>query len=461
MCRNCRALKTRPNRRSFDGLLLIAVVSALLYAPVTAFAQDAATATTTDNPEIPIDELKILLKPLTKAELQTEADGWLALLQAKVSEISQRELAVKRANRKIAEATEAAAEEPDAESEAEVQEETKKDTLEELNILREQRTALCDRVNIVLDELASKGGDPKDARLYVKAVSGITPSVDVADVSGTWIAVRGWVTSKEGGLRWARNAALFVVTVLVFFIISRLAGSAVGKGMSLTKSKSGLLRDFMVKITRRTVFFVGFVVALSMLEVPIAPFLAVIGAAGLVIGLALQGTLSNFASGIMILLHRPFDVNDVINAAGISGTVESMSVLSTHIRTFDNQRMIVPNNAIWEGVITNVTGNPTRRVDMVFGISYTDDMAKAEKIMREILEGHELVLPDPAPNIRLHELGDSSVNFICRPWVKTPDYWTVYWDVTRSVKERFDAEGVSIPFPQRDVHLYQESASGA
>jgi small conductance mechanosensitive channel len=154
-------------------------------------------------------------------------------------------------------------------------------------------------------------------------------------------------------------------------------------------------------------------------------------------------------------MYRPYDVGQVIEAAGMKGKVDSMNLVSTTIKTFDNQIVIVPNGEIWGGVITNVTGSDTRRVDMKFGISYSDDIAKAAKILEEIVSSHELVLKDPEPVVRLHELGDSSVNFVCRPWAKTADYWTVYWDVTRSVKERFDAEGVTIPFPQRDVHIHQ------
>lgn len=179
---------------------------------------------------------------------------------------------------------------------------------------------------------------------------------------------------------------------------------------------------------------------------------------GFIVGFALQDTLSNFASGMMILIYRPFDVDDFVEAAGISGKVSNMSLVNTTILTFDNQTIIVPNNKIWGDVIRNVTAQKIRRVDMVFGISYGDDIPNAEKLLLDIVNAHESVLEDPEPMIRLHELGDSSVNFIVRPWVKTDDYWETYWAmITRSVKMRFDEEGVSIPFPQRDVHLYQTS----
>jgi small conductance mechanosensitive channel len=213
----------------------------------------------------------------------------------------------------------------------------------------------------------------------------------------------------------------------------------------------------MVLSARRLVLFVGFFVGLSALEINIGPVLAIIGAAGFVIAFALQNSLSNFASGILMLVYRPFDTGDFINVAGTVGKVEAMNLLSTQLRSPDNQLVIVPNNSVWGGVITNITGITRRRVDMVFGIGYNDDIDKAQKILEEIVNGHELVLKEPEAIVKLHELADSSVNFICRPWVSPGDYWTVYWDITREVKRRFDAGNVSIPFPQRDVHIYQET----
>jgi small conductance mechanosensitive channel len=160
----------------------------------------------------------------------------------------------------------------------------------------------------------------------------------------------------------------------------------------------------------------------------------------------------------MILFFRPFDEGDVIDAGGVSGTVVSMNLVSTTIKTFDNKKMLVPNNSIWNNVITNATGVSERRVDMEFGIGYDDDIDQAHQILEEIITSHPKVLKEPAPTIRMNALADSSVNFIARPWAKTGDYWEVYWDVTKEVKQRFDAAGIGIPFPQRDVHLYIEAA---
>jgi small conductance mechanosensitive channel len=232
-------------------------------------------------------------------------------------------------------------------------------------------------------------------------------------------------------------------------------GHAVDKALDVAGATSELLHRFLVRAARRATIIVGIIVGLTALEVNVGPLLAVIGAMGFVVGFALQSTLSNFASGLMIMLYRPFDIGDAVDVAGINGKVESMSLVNTKILTWDNQVMVVPNNSIWSDIITNVTGSETRRVDMVFGIGYDDDIKLAKEILEDIASDHPLTLDDPSPTVQLNELGDSSLNFICRPWAKTSDYWGVYWDVTRTVKERFDAAGISIPFPQRDIHVYQ------
>ncbi|MHC5027176.1 MAG: mechanosensitive ion channel family protein [Planctomycetota bacterium] len=236
-------------------------------------------------------------------------------------------------------------------------------------------------------------------------------------------------------------------------MLSRILGRAVRTAISRLPKASSLLKTFLVGTTQRVTLLIGLVIAVSALGVNVTPLVAAIGAAGLVIGLALQGTLSNFASGILILFYRPYDVGDFINGGGVSGKVESMNLVSTSILTPDNQVLIVPNNQVWNGVITNVTGRRTRRVDLVFGIGYGDDIAQAVAVLEETMSSHAKVLSDPAPVVKVHELGDNSVNLIARPWVNTTDYWDVYWDLMRTVKECFDAAGLNIPYPQRDLHI--------
>jgi small conductance mechanosensitive channel len=289
-------------------------------------------------------------------------------------------------------------------------------------------------------------------------VSGI--HVDVTDTTSAWVTVKGWVMSQEGGVRWLVNIASFVGILILAWFLAKLLSRVMHKAMTRV-SLPKLLEDFLVRSVRWVVMGIGIIWALAALEVSVGPLLALVGAAGFILAFAMQDSLSNFASGLMILFFRPFDTGDVVDAGGVSGTVRSMNLVSTTIRTFDNKLMVVPNSKIWSDVITNVTGVTQRRVDMEFGIGYSDDIDLAQQILEEIVAAHPKVLKDPAPVIKMSALADSSVNFICRPWASPADYWDVYWDVTREVKKRFDAAGIGIPFPQRDVHLYIEKDGAA
>jgi small conductance mechanosensitive channel len=344
--------------------------------------------------------------------------------------------------------------------EAEARKESKVTLVEQVTLLRSERTAVVDRLRTVLEELQNKTDEAdsdtlakiRDLELYAKTFSRI--EVEVDDTTSAWIAIKGWLVSDEGGKRWAFNIAKFLAILFAAWIISRVLSSAVRHALSRVDGTSRLLENFLVTAVRRTVMAIGLIMALAALEVTIAPLLAIVGAAGFVIAFALQDSLSNFASGLMILFFRPFDEGDIIEAGGVSGKVQSMNLVSTTVLTFDNKRMVVPNNKIWNDVITNATGVTERRIDMEFGIGYDDDIDKANDILVDIVSSHPKVLKEPEPTVRMHTLADSSINFIARPWAKTADYWDIYWDVTRAVKQRFDAAGIGIPFPQRDVHLY-------
>jgi small conductance mechanosensitive channel len=290
-------------------------------------------------------------------------------------------------------------------------------------------------------------------------------TTDILDVgvladllSESWDAVIGWF--KSNGASLVFSLLIFVLIVFATFKIAGAAQRLVISALARSHARlSELLKRMIVSTTRGIIIAIGLLVALSQIGISLGPLLAGLGIAGFVIGFALQDTLSNFASGLMILLYRPFDVSDVIEAGGVFGTVSHMSLVNTTILTFDNQTMVLPNNKIWGDVIKNLTSQRQRRVDMMFGIGYADDIEKTERVLLDIVTSHSAVLKDPEPMVHLHELGDSSVNFIVRPWVKTDDYWPVYWDITRAVKLRFNEEGISIPFPQRDVHLYAETPS--
>jgi len=344
----------------------------------------------------------------------------------------------------------------------EVKAREKVDLLEKVAELRERQTGVIDRFNVVLNSLEKKTSKEdadtlaqiQDYRQYIATVGGF--AVDLEDTTSAWIAIKGWLFSAEGGVRLGRNLLSFVIILLLTWIAARIVSGIVSRILGRYGRFSRLLANFLVGAVKWLVIILGLIWALSALEISVGPVLAIIGAASFVIAFALQDSLGSFASGLMILGFRPFDEGDVVEAGGVSGTVTTMNLVSTTIKTFDNQIMIVPNKMIWNAVITNVTGAPTRRVDLTFGIGYADDAEKAMKIMAGVLAEHPLVLEEPAPNIKLHSLGDSSVNFICRPWVKTGDYWAVYWDVMKEVKKRFDQNGISIPFPQRDIHLFME-----
>jgi small conductance mechanosensitive channel len=254
------------------------------------------------------------------------------------------------------------------------------------------------------------------------------------------------------------KALIFCFIVFVARKIANIVQRLVERGLNKARLElSELLRRMVINTARSVVMVFGVLIALSQAGISIGPLFAGLGVAGFVIGFALQDSLSNFASGVMILFYRPFDVGDLIEAAGVRGVVSHMSIVNTNILTVDNQTIILPNNKIWGDVIRNVTAQTIRRIDLIFGISYTDDIPKTERVLQEILDNDDKVLKNPESMVRLHELGDSSVNFVVRPWVHMDDYWDVYWSVTRAVKIRFDEEGISIPFPQRDVHLYPQA----
>jgi small conductance mechanosensitive channel len=266
---------------------------------------------------------------------------------------------------------------------------------------------------------------------------------------------RDWFS--KNGPPFLMKTLVFIGILIIFFLLGRLIRRVVD--FALRRSKiymSRLLRRMIVSSASKMVMFIGVLLALSQVDIDLGPLLAGLGIVGLVIGFALQDTLANFASGMMILFYRPYDVGDMLDVTGILGKVNRMNLVSTTILTLDNQTLVIPNRKIWGDVIKNVTAQGIRRIDMTFGISYSDDIPKAEGVLGEIIEQQEKILKNPEPIVRLHALGSSSVDFTVRPWVKVDDYLEVYWDITRAVKMRFDEEGISIPFPQRDVHIYEE-----
>ncbi len=258
---------------------------------------------------------------------------------------------------------------------------------------------------------------------------------------------------------WAAMYGLRVLGAIAIFIIGRLVVGILAGLLRRVLDRAGTdptLSRFLIALSRIALLTFVIIAALGTLGVQTASFIAVIGAAGLAVGFALQGSLGNFASGVMLIIFRPFKVGDYVEAGGAAGSVEEVNIFHSVLRSPDNRKIIVPNGKITGDTITNYSAMDTRRVDLVFGIGYGDDIRKARQILERICREDSRVLDDPAPTVAVSELADSSVNFVVRPWVKTSDYWTVYFDLTERVKLTFDREGVSIPFPQHDVHLYQQ-----
>ncbi|WP_020676341.1 mechanosensitive ion channel family protein [Geopsychrobacter electrodiphilus] len=262
--------------------------------------------------------------------------------------------------------------------------------------------------------------------------------------------------NQETLMTLVQEYALPLFWALLILFVGRLVArgftSMIRRAMARAKIDETLI-SFTTHVTYIAMLAFVFIAALGKLGVETTSFAAVLAAAGLAIGLSLQGSLSNFASGVILILFRPFKAGDFVEAGGVAGAIEEIQIFSTKIRSPDNKQIIVPNGQITSSTIVNYSAKETRRIDLVIGVSYKDDLKKVRTVLQEILANEQRVLVDPAPVIGLLELGDSSVNFAVRPWVSTGDYWPVRFDLLETIKLRFDAEGISIPFPQRDLHI--------
>jgi small conductance mechanosensitive channel len=256
---------------------------------------------------------------------------------------------------------------------------------------------------------------------------------------------------------WGINIAFAIIIYVVGKIVVGMVTKLLGKVMGHAKYDDMLI-DFVKSIINAILMLFVIVASLDELGVDTTSLVAILGAAGLAIGLSLQGSLQNFAAGVMLLVFKPFKAGDFVEAGGAMGVIKSISIFNTILTTGDNKEVIVPNGAIYGGNIINYSAKETRRVDMVVGIGYDADLLKAKQVLQELVEADERILAEPATTIAVSELAESSVNFVVRPWVKSADYWAVKFAFNEAVKLRFDQEGISIPYPQMDVHVHKQDS---
>jgi len=278
---------------------------------------------------------------------------------------------------------------------------------------------------------------------------------EIADLSTTWDNVLEMLrtTGLEFGINIITAIAIFYIGKMIVGLLTRSLRKVM-QAQEIDKT----LESFVCNLVRMVLLTFVIIASVSALGIQTTSFIAVIGAAGLAIGLALQGSLSNFASGVLIVLFRPYKVGDWVEAAGVAGTIVEVQILTTVFKTGDNKSIIVPNGQVMNSIIINYSANDQRRVDMVVGVSYDDDLDKVRATLEDLIAADDRILDDPACTIAVAELADSSVNFIVRPWVKSGDYSGVKFDLTEAIKKRFDKEGITFPFPQQDVHLYSATA---
>ncbi len=279
--------------------------------------------------------------------------------------------------------------------------------------------------------------------------------IKIPGVNIDWAKMFGELQTT--GLDLGLNLLAAAVIFYIGRIIARIATKGLRKLME-SQSVDAILVTFVTSLVQWALMAFVIIAAITKLGVQTASLVALIGAAGLAVGLALQGSLANFAAGVLIVLFRPYKVGDWVEAAGVAGSVLQVQVLTTLLQTADNKQIIIPNGQVMNNIITNYNANATRRVDLVIGVSYGDDIDKVRKVIKEVADADARILREPECQIAVSELGDSSVDFVVRPWCATADFWNVKFGLTEAIKKRFDEEGISIPFPQRDVHIFQSNA---
>ena len=384
------------------------------------------------NPRIENERLELLLLPLTEKQLSAASEAWQRIVQEQTQDVVNATLRVLEMDGETAD-------------------------LFRGNVakLSEERRHLFDNFALVLNDWQKKGGNADEIAIYRAYRSSIIiDEIRNEDVETLRQRILKWLTARDGGIEVGIDAAVVVMSLLSLLFMAKIIRSVTRRLMGRVNGMSLLMASFLGGLFYWLTLIIGLILVLSFLGMDVAPLFALVGGASFILAFAMQETIANFFSGLMIMLNKPFDEDDYVDFEGFAaGTVKQTNLISTTISTVDNKIVVIPNNRVWHSVITNVTASATRRVDMVFGISYSDSIGDAIKLLEELVAAHPLALEAPEPIICVGELADSSVNLLCRPWSNSEDYWTLYWDMQQLVKERFDIEGISIPFPQRSVHL--------
>lgn len=410
--------------------------------PVVEEPSEPLDAITADNPEIPTNQLEILLKPLTQEQLQAEADAWYELLQGKAQEISDLEYDINlRENEKIG---------------GDVDSQKEQDVIESTQLQTEQ-TTLVSRLSTVLDSLEAKGGDPTLYRQYSDTVSGL--EFNITDTEGLGLRFTTWLQSEEGGIKWGLNLLKFGGILIATSVIAPRAGKVADKALVRLDNVSTLFRGFIVMMVKRSVLLVGGLLALASIGVNLGPILAVVGGASFVLAFALQSNLGNFASGLMLLISKPFDVGDEVKVSGYWAYVDSISLANTKLKDFGGNIITLPNNTVWGGDIINYTHTDIRKLSLGINIKFRQDVDQIQKIWFDIASSHPNVLKDPGPGIfPWNATYDYHIWVGLTAWAKTDDYWGVYVDALKSLQQQLTAHNIELAAPVQEIKLDESTA---
>lgn len=389
------------------------------------------------DPGISISVLSHLLVPLTKNELEDASRAWLEIVRQKTREIAELQAERARAPKD--------GDDP---------------RVDRLIELVEQRARLLERFTLVIESLERKGGDETlvtELKAYRQAILyEETALASTRALAGSFIA---WLSRSDGGIALLQRIFVAILALAGIVLAARFVRGFARIWIRRSTKISKVLQGFIVGAIFWIFILIGLAIVLSSVNVDITPLFALIGGASFILAFAFQDTLGNLASGLMIMINQPFDEGDFIEVGGVGGTVKNVGIVGTTIATPDNRIIVVPNKNVWGNVIVNATASEIRRVDLVFSASYDDPIQHVLDVIGEEVAKHSKVLSEPAADIRANELAANSVNFVCRPWVKAEDYWDVMTDLTRNVKEAFDREGLSMPYPKQDVHLKIEAST--